>query len=101
MALWNSSFLLTPAPAQQSTEINPQAIISPAKQPSAGTPARPSSTGKAAQHVANVRPQPFLLPNVAERDEATSEEEHGEGAFQPGFGRKHTRKHQKQKKRLL
>lgn len=34
---------------------------------------------------------------MAERDEATLEKEQGKGAFQPGFGRKHLRKHQKAK----
>lgn len=51
--------------------------------------------GEAALHIVNVRP----LPHRAQRDEATSEKE--EGAFQPGFGRKHMKKHQKQRKRGL
>lgn len=58
---------------------------------------RPSLTGEAALHIVNAR----SLPRTAQRDEATLEKEQGEGAFQPGFGRKHTKKHQKQRQRVL
>lgn len=53
--------------------------------------------GEAALHIVNAR----CLPHMAQGDEAMSEKEQGEEAFQPGFGRKHMKEHQKQRQRVL